>query len=259
MACSCNPDGKLFTEDHRILVTGANSGIGQGIALQCNALGATVIASGRNLERLQDAKKQAAYPDLFQVEARDLLLGMEDLPEWVQALRRKYGTLGGFVHSAGLGLTAPLRMYDLDAAMEQFAIHFHAPMLIAKGFADRRNNIGHGAAMLFLGSSSALVPVKAKVVYAAAKSALLSAVRSLSKELGPQGIRVNAIAPALVETPMANNLKELMGEDVFAAELEGYPLGLGTPQDIAAMACFLLSRQSRWVTGQTILMDGGRY
>jgi Dehydrogenases with different specificities (related to short-chain alcohol dehydrogenases) len=249
----------VFSREHRILVTGASSGIGQAIALRCNTLGATVIACGRNMDRLLAAKDRADHPEYFLPESRDLLSGMETLPEWVKGLRERHGKLGGFVHSAGTGLTAPLRVYDLEKARRLFDIHVHAPMLIAKGFADRRNNIGPGAAMVFMGSVSAVVPQRAKAVYASAKSAQITAASSLAKELASLGIRVNSISPALVETPMAEGFRELLGEESFAAEQEQYPFGLGRPEDIASLACFLLSGESRWITGQNMVMDGGRY
>lgn len=259
MPCLPSPDGMLFFSEHRILITGASSGIGKAIALRCNALGATVIAAGRNEARLEEAKAQATFPQNFHCAARDLLEGMEGLPAWVGSLRHTYGLLGGFVHAAGLGLTAPLRMYDLEEARRLFDIHLHAPMLMAKGFADRRHCITRGASMLFMGSTSAVVPQRAKVVYASAKSAQITAALCLAKELAPQGIRVNSISPALVETPMVKEFKELLGEEHFMAEKEQYPFGLGQPEDIASLACFLLSSEARWITGQNIVMDGGRY
>jgi len=259
MSCSHKPEASLFAPDQPILVTGASSGIGRAIALRCNALGATVIANGRDGERLRAARGQAERPEAFLIEAKDLVSDMEVLPGWVAKLREKYGKLGGFVHSAGLGLTAPLRLYDLEVSRKLFDIHVHAPMLLTRGFADRRNNIGPGSAIVFLTSTAAVNSPRATLAYASAKSALLAAARCASRELAAQGTRVNSIAPALVETPMGQGTAEVMGEENFTEEKARYPFGLGKPEDVASMACFLLSQEARWITGQNIVMDGGRY
>jgi NAD(P)-dependent dehydrogenase (short-subunit alcohol dehydrogenase family) len=132
-------------------------------------------------------------------------------------------------------------------------------MLLAKGFADRRNNIGPGSAMVFLTSTAAVTSPRATLAYASAKNALLAAAKCASRELASQGIRVNSIAPALVDTPMGKGTAEAMGEESFAKEQAHYPFGMGRPEDVAALACFLLSGEARWITGQNIVMDGGRY
>lgn len=257
MCCLPGLENSRFFQGRRILVTGASSGIGKAVALRCNSLGATVIAVGRNRERLRTVKEQAECPAEFLIEARDLTLDMEALPGWVANLREEHGKLGGFVHSAGHTVTAPLRLFELSEAEKLFAIHFHAPMLLAKGFADRRNNIGSGASMVFLTAASVAHPPRALLAYTSAKSALLTAGRCLAGELAPQGIRVNCIGPGLVETPMSEDYGAMLGEEAFRAVRARYPLGLGRTEDVAALACFLLSEQARWITGQNIVMDGG--
>jgi NAD(P)-dependent dehydrogenase (short-subunit alcohol dehydrogenase family) len=248
-----------FVPSQRILVTGASSGIGAAIALRCNALGSTVIASGRNGERLAAIKTQAAFPENLLPESRDLTEDMENLPLWVTALREKYGKLMGLVSCAGVSLVAPLREYTRQRANALFDIHFHAPMLLAKGFCDRRNNTGKGASIVFISSGGALARVAGLSIYGSAKGALMTATAVLSKEYAPQGIRVNALAPALVRTPMGQAYLDFIPPEAREEELRLYPLGLGEPQDVAGMAAFLLSDAGRWITGQTIVMDGGRY
>ena len=248
----------LFTASDNILVTGASSGIGAAIALRLNALGASVLASGRNLERLTAIKANAAIPENFHLEERDLTQGMETLPSWVAQLRGRYGKLRGFVHSAGVTLTSPLREYDLAVARDIFDLNFHAAMLLAKGVADRRNNVGSGSSLLFIAAASAVAPVPSLLIYSAAKGALVTAMRAMSKEFAPMGVRVNAISPGLVKTPMCEHFLELLGEENAAVERASYPLGLGEPEDVAGAAAYLLSAEARWITGQNILMTGGR-
>lgn len=247
-----------FQASDYILVTGASSGIGAAIALKLNALGASVVANGRHAGRLSAVRDRASFPEKFHLEERDLKREMELLPSWVVELRGRYGKLRGFVHSAGVTLTSPLREYDLTVARDIFDVNFHAAMLVAKGFADRRNNMGNGASMVFIAAASAVTPTPSLLIYSAAKSALLAATRGMSKELAMAGVRVNAISPGLVKTPMGEEYLELLGEDGAKAMSLSYPLGLGEPHDVAAATAFLLSSDARWITGQNILMTGGR-
>ncbi len=246
-----------FTAEQCILVTGASSGIGEAIALQCNALGATVIASGRNRERLEVNKIRATCPERFHAEPRELMEDMEALPAWIKSLREKYGKLSGLVPCAGITLTAPLREYDLNTAHRMFDLLFHVPMLLTKGFVDRRNNVGKGAAVVFIAAAGAITPTASLLIYSAAKGALLTASRNISKELAPAGLRVNSISPALVATPMAEQYAGLLGAGALAELEQTYPLGLGAPDDVAGAATYLLSSASRWITGQNLLMTGG--
>ena len=174
-----------------------------------------------------------------------------------RGLRERYGKLSGLAHAAGATLTAPLREYELSTAHDLFDLLFHVPMLLAKGFADRRNNVGNGASMVFIGAAGAVAPVPSLLIYSSAKGALLTAARSISKELAPQGIRVNCISPGLVKTPMQHEYADYLGVDVFAKVEQNYPLGLGEPEDIAAAAVYLLSARAKWITGQNMLLSGG--
>ncbi len=246
-----------FTPEQAILVTGSSSGIGEAIALELNALGATVIANGRNRDRLAANKSRCSCPERFHCEPLDLTADMEALPAWVKNLRERYGKLSGLVHAAGATLTSPLREYDLSTARTLFDVLFHAPMLLAKGFADRRNNVGRGAAIVFISTASVLVPVPSMTIYVGAKGAVASAARGMSKELIPQGIRVNCVSPALVKTPMQREYAHLLGPEAFAEVEKSYPLGLGEPEDVAGAVAYLLSSRAQWITGQNMLLSGG--
>ena len=248
-----------FNADQRILVTGASSGIGETIALRLNALGATVIASGRNMEKLAAVKNRAEHPQRFHIEPLDLTADMNTLPVWIKTLKERYGKLGGLVPCAGHAGVMPLREYSLAEAGRLFDIHVHVPLLLAKGFADRRNNIGCGSSIVFISSAAAIAKEAGLAAYGGAKNALLAAAAVLSKELAPQQIRVNSIAPGVVRSPMGEAYLSFLSDEAREKELAAYPLGLGEPEDVAGMASFLLSDAGKWITGQTIVMDGGRY
>lgn len=161
-----------FASEQKFIVTGASSGIGEGIALLLNQLGATVIAMGRNVERLAALKAKAANPDSIFIETKDLAEDIAGLPDYVTELRKKYGKFSGMVYSAGVGVMAPFQMFDYVQAKKLFDINYHAPVMFTKGFLDRRNNIGKGASLVFLSSIDALVSTKGQSLYAGTKAAL---------------------------------------------------------------------------------------
>ena len=247
-----------FTPDQVIVVTGASSGIGKACALLCNALGATVLAVGRNEAALNEAGGLAADRTRWHNVRKDLLEDMEGLPAWVSGLRERFGKLWGLAHAAGEGTLDSLRQYDLAKARRHFDINLHAPLLLAKGFADRRN-FTKGGAMLFMSSVAAVYPEKGHILYGAGKAALTAALAAVSRETAAAGLRVHCLAPGLVETPMLEASVSLVGEEYRTNQLASYPLGFGRPEDIASMAAFLLSDKARWITGQNYVMAGGRY
>ncbi|GHU03866.1 oxidoreductase [Alphaproteobacteria bacterium] len=257
---SCSPLHNplvAFAESDRILVTGASSGIGAAIALRLNALGATVIANGRSAEKLDAVKKQAARPDAFHSEARDLVSKMEGLSPWVRGLREKYGLLTGLAHAAGRVMTAPLMECDPGEVRGLFEINFHAPLALSKAILDRRNSTS-GASLVFVAAAAAIAPNKGQIAYGAAKAALVCAAQGMSKEFAARGVRVNCVSPGLTRSPMLEETVALLGDDFLKQEETLYPLGLGTPTDVADLTIFLLSSAARWITGQNYLIDGGR-
>ncbi|WP_302737082.1 SDR family NAD(P)-dependent oxidoreductase [uncultured Desulfovibrio sp.] len=247
-----------FAAEQLILVTGASSGLGRAIALLLNSLGATVIASGRNAARLEDVRQASAVPERCVTEQRDLAADLSGLPAWVADLRRRFGKLYGLAFCAGQTWNTPLQIYDAAQARQAFDLCCHAPLLVARGFCDRRNNAGPGANIVFLAAAAAVEPNQGQGMYGAAKAALVTAARCLSKEIAPRGLRVNCISPGLVDTPMMRATVEQLGEEFLERERGAYPLGLGMPEDVAHLAAFLLSDKARWLTGQNILLSGGR-
>lgn len=247
----------LFSGE-RILVTGASSGIGRAIALECVAQGAVVLACGRNSGRLEAARSACAAPERWHCLQRDLLAEMEDIPQWIDSLVKTHGKLWACVHAAGVGIMDTLRSYSLAEARQHMDINFHVPLLLAKGFCNKRVSL-EGGALLCIASASAVYPEKGHLVYGAAKAALIAACKSISQEVAPRKIRVHCLSPGIVDTPLQAQAEAYMGSAYRQQQLADYPFGFGKPEDVAHMAAFLLSDRAAWITGQNYVLDGGRY
>lgn len=254
----CLPEKAAEQPRAAILVTGASSGIGAACALLLNSRGVPVIASGRDSDRLESLKQKAPYPEHMHLEKRDLMTDISGLDSWVGELRAAYGKLGGLVFSAGKTLTSPFMRYNYPEALHFFDLLCHVPFMIARSLCDRRNCVAQGVSIVFVAAAAAVSPNKGQFIYGSAKAALVCGARCMSKELAPRGIRVNCISPGLVKTPMLEETREKLGEAFLQKEEPLYPLGLGEAGDIAELAAFLISPASRWLTGQNIILDGGR-
>ena len=239
-----------FSADQRFIVTGASSGIGEGVALLLNELGATVIAVARNVEKLSAMKAKAKYPENIFIEPKDLAEDIENLPGYVKSLKDKYGKFQGLAYCAGISRIRPLRIVEKKTIQGMFDINYFAPVFMAKGFADKRNNNGKGSAIVVLASAGGVRVDPGMTEYAGSKGALIASMQSIARELAPSYIRVNCISPTLIQTQMA--------DEISRAYAEGrYPMGLGEVSDVANMVIYLLAEQSHWITAQNYIVDCG--
>lgn len=239
-----------FTPDQRFIVTGASSGIGEGVALLLNELGATVIGIGRNKERLERMKTEAKCPENIFLEQKDLAEDIPGLPAYVKTLKDKYGKFQGMACCAGLSGIMPLRAVDYDEMQKMFAVNYFAHVFMVKGLADKRNNNGAGSAIVCIASRGGVRTDPGMTSYAGTKGALIATMQSIAKELAPTGVRVNCVSPALIQTNMADETSRQYAEGK-------YPMGLGKVSDVANMIVYLLAEQSRWISGQNYVIDCG--
>lgn len=241
-----------FRREDIFVVTGASSGIGAGVARRLNSDGASVVAIGRSLERLEEVKVAAADSSRFFVEQKELADDIDGLPQYIKALVAKFGRLRGMVCCAGITELSPLRTLDLVKMRQLFDINYYVPLFMAKGFADRRVNIGEGASFVAIGSIAANSPAKGVITYSGSKAALVTSIRAIAKEFASAGIRFNTVSPSDIETPMTDNIKEIMDQ-----VRHFYPMGFGKPEDVAAVVSFLSSDEAHWITGQNYVVDCG--
>ncbi len=243
-----------FSAEQRFVVTGASSGIGESVALLLNRLGATIIGVGRNRENLASMKSKAAFPENIFLEQTDLTQDIAGLPAYVKSLKEKYGKFQGLAYCAGITQNIPLKILDFNASRKLFDIDYFAPVYMAKGMADKRNNAGSGTSMVFISSAGAVCCARAMSDYSGAKAALCASVKAIARELAPYGIRANCILPSDIETPMT-----LADPDLLASKRDRYPMGFGRAEDVANMTAFLLSDKAKWITGQNYIIDCGSF
>ncbi|MEU7720995.1 SDR family oxidoreductase [Streptomyces tibetensis] len=233
------------------LVTGASRGIGYGVAEALVARGDRVCITGRNEDALKEAVEQLGTDRAVYVAGK-----AHDEAHQAVAVERTmeaFGRVDYLVNNAGTNpVFGPIADLDLNVARKVFETN----VVSALGFAQRTWHAwqkDNGGAIVNIASVAGLSPSPFIGAYGVSKAAMINLTVQLAHEFAPK-VRVNAIAPAVVKTKFAQALYEGREEEAAAA----YPLGrLGVPSDIGGAAAFLTSGQSDWVTGQTLVVDGG--
>jgi NAD(P)-dependent dehydrogenase (short-subunit alcohol dehydrogenase family) len=237
-----------------ILVTGASSGIGREAAVTLSRLGARLVLVARNSERLSETRSALAG-DGHRVAAFDLS-NVEAIPDWMKSLAAESGPLDGLVHSAGVVINRPLRFMSGEALDSVMRVNFTSAVHLAKGF--RQKQVCRTpASVVFVSSVMGLTGQPGLAAYCASKGALIALVRSLAVEHAAEGIRFNCVAPGQVRTEMTAQISETMTPEQFAAIGAQHPLGLGEAADVASAIAFLLADSGKWITGTSLVVDGG--
>ncbi len=241
--------------DKNIMVTGASSGIGKSIALFLSKMGANVIMVARNEERLKEVLKELepGNHSYFLFDLSDLA-GIGNMMDNVCSGGLK---LSGLVHSAGISRTVPMQYLKLEDLNNIMSVNFYSFIELAKQFSRRKNN-DNGGSIVAISSISSKVGARGLTAYCASKGALDSAIKSMALDLAPKGIRINSIAPGIIRTQIYDELKEIVNNNNFEEDLKKRQImGIGEPEDVAYAAAFLLSNASRFITGTSIIVDGG--
>lgn len=240
--------------DKRFLITGASSGIGAYIALTLNNLGAEIIAIGRDSKKLESKRDKAKAR--FHIIAKDIS-DISGLDKWSLDLAKEYGSFDGAVLSAGLQQTAPITsVLSVEGARDLFNVNYFGNLQILKGLLDKRAKSNSGASFVWISSNASIKAQKGLANYSASKAGVNAAVKSIALEIAPK-YRINAISPGFVLTEMIEAWSSVYDSEYIAQMDKSYPLGIGKLEDIAPLVVFLLSKDSGWITGQNIIIDGG--
>lgn len=236
-------------EGKTILITGASSGIGRTTAIECSKLGAKVVITGRNAERLQETF------DLL--EGGGHIQNLADLTnvESLEQLVAEMPQIDGLVNNAGIAQTKLISFLKQTDLENIFSVNTYSPVLLTK-LLIKNKKINKGGSIVFTSSVAAMASDIGNAVYGMSKSALQAFSRYCAVEFAGKQIRVNSVLPGAVETSMLSD--GVLSDEDRQKDMKRYPLGrYGKPKDVAWAIIYLLSDASSWVTGSQLVVDGG--
>jgi NAD(P)-dependent dehydrogenase (short-subunit alcohol dehydrogenase family) len=236
-----------------ILVTGASSGIGRGIAIECSKMGAKVVINGRNNERLNKTF------EALDGEGHNIIQCDLSKQEEIERLVAECPELNGCVFSAGIPKICAVKFIDRSTIEDILNVNTVAPILLTSLLVKKKKLQKKSSVVYISSISGVCVANTGEAPYSATKGAISGFTKGAAFELSSQGIRVNSICPALVPTKILELSNTVFSEEQLKETMYGrYPLKrVGTPEDIAFGAIYLLSEASAWVTGINLVIDGG--
>lgn len=233
-----------------VFVSGASSGIGQAVALECSKMGANMCISGRNEERLNTTFSRLEGGGHIQIVA-DLLTD-----DGIKSIVKVMPPLDGIVHCAGIAKPIPFQFSGKELIDEIMGINFNSPALLSQQLL-KSKKINKAASIVFISSVSGIFCSSVGgSVYSASKGAVNGLVKGMALDLAPKMIRVNTVVPGMIDTNIYAS--GTITRDQLKDDMTRYPLKrYGKPEEVAFSVIFLLSDASSWITGSGILIDGG--
>lgn len=236
-------------EGKTILITGASSGIGRATAIECSKLGARCVLTARNEDRLTETLNALSGVGHSLIMA-DLLQ-----PTEMESLVASMPSVDGIVCNAGVAIYKLLSFYKQLDIDKIFGTNTFAPMLLLRHII-KNKKITHGGSIVITSSVSSRQSDVGNGIYGASKAAISAYMRYAAMELSAKFIRVNAVLPGMVETPLIEN--GVLTQDDIEKDKLNYPLKrYGRPEEIAWSIIYLLSDAAAWVTGSEFVIDGG--
>jgi NAD(P)-dependent dehydrogenase (short-subunit alcohol dehydrogenase family) len=239
----------------KVLITGASSGIGRETAIFCSQQGANIILNGRDQVRLNETLLQLSGGE-HSVIAADVSQP-EAVKEMMDRVYSEVGMIDALIHCAGIQITLPVQAFQEKAYDAIFNTNVKSAVFLAKALRRKNRYNPEGTSMVLLSSVAASNGEPSNALYAASKAAIEGLSKSLAVEFSRQKIRVNCIAPGLVNTEMASNIRSFMNEGQVTLLKSKHPLGFGNVENIAHAAAFFSSDYSSWITGSVLVVDGG--
>lgn len=237
-----------------VFLTGSTAGIGEALAITLSQQ-YNIVLSGRNTEKLEVLKSKCSTENSVYILPLDLS-DTDNLEKNISSfINEKQLTVEKFVHCAGFMKMVPLKLVSHDLMLETFKTNVFSANTIIKLLTNKKANNSALNNVVLISSNISNRGAKAMSTYGASKAALDGLMRSLAVELAPK-VRINSVLPGAVVTEMTKSIFE--NEEVSQRMSAQYPLGIGLPNDIAEAVSFLLSEESRWITGQQLTVDGGR-
>lgn len=237
-------------EGKTILITGASSGIGRAAAIECSKMGAKLIITARNAERLQETLSQ------LEGEGHQMLLCDLSDSNAISEMVDQLPEINALVNNAGYTKLLPINFINRDDFQSILDVNTVAPIMLLQRLL-KKKKLAKNSSVVFTSSMAGIgSSTVANGMYTASKGALSAFIRCAALELAPKGIRVNAVCPAMVNTNIMESGS--VTEEQLKEDLKHYPLGrYGEPNDVAYAMIYLLSDASSWVTGTNMVIDGG--
>ena len=231
-----------------ILVTGASSGIGKAISIQCDAAGANLTITGRDNNRLQQTLSSLSGENHKAIIAE--LTNDTDRQKLIEAV----DSLDGLVCCAGINDKSLVKFIKEEHVNKMLSVNFTSNVMLIQSLL-KKKKLSRGASIVLLSSISSFYPSISNAMYASTKAALLQFGRVLALEVKPQSIRVNSICPAFVDTEMLHSYA--LQEEIEEIRTNYFNQRFSTPEEIAYSAQYLLSDATKMITGISLVIDGG--
>lgn len=238
--------------DKNFLVVGASSGIGRQIAIELADAGGHVLAIARNEKRLNELQAYSSN-----ITTKQLDVTTAEVCDWSSVLTdyvAEKGKLHGIVYTAGITGATVLRCFDEVLAQRIMDTSYWGAIRCLQ-VTSKKKFVHKGASFVLFASVAGITGEKGLGAYSAAKSAVITSVKSFAHDLSKDLHRINSISPGLIATDMVERYETDMGETINVRER--HLLGLGSTQDVSGMVLFLLSDRAEWITGQNFVVDGG--